>query len=431
MDKNSFALTPPMGWNSWDCYGASVREDEVRKNADFMAKHLLPYGWDIITVDIQWSEPQAAGTEYRNLAQLCMDEYGRLIPAENRFPSAAGGQGFKPLADYVHSLGLRFGIHIMRGIPRQAVYADLPIKGSSFTCRDAARGDSVCLWNMDMYGVEHETGAGQAYLDSIVELYASWGVDFIKCDDMTLLDARRGGLYHSHEAEMYRKAIDKTGRAIVFSSSPGTWNTDAHDCLVENLNMWRISDDFWDNWDSLLKQYGLLTDWNPYMGPGHFPDADMLPIGHLSVRFNNENNASRYTNLTRDEQYFMFSLWSIARSPLILGCEMTDMDEFSLSLVQNSDMILCNQHSTENRMLYRREKTGAWAAKGENGEVWLGAFNLSDGDAASATLLSELGLEDDGWNVVDVWTGEEIPVFQGVITVALRPHQGTLLKLTK
>lgn len=429
MDKNLFAPTPPMGWNSWDCYGASVRENEVRKNAEYMAKNLKEYGWNLITVDIQWSEPEATGTEYRNLPKLCMDEYGRLIPAPNRFPSAAEGRGFKPLADYVHSLGLKFGIHIMRGIPRQAAYADCPVKGTSFTARDAARGDSICAWNMDMYGVNAENGAGQAYLDSILELYSQWGVDFIKCDDMTWRDHRSGGQYHSREAAMYRRAIDKTGRPIVFSSSPGTFNTDAHQCLVENLNMWRISDDFWDSWGSLLKQYGLLTDWNPHMGPGHFPDADMLPIGHLSVRYNNEQNASRYTNLTKDEQYFMFSLWSIARSPLILGCELTDMDEFSLSLVQNRDMVACNQFSTENRMVYRREQTGAWAAKGQGGEVWLGAFNLSDAPAASATLLSELGLSGQ-WRAVDVWTGKEVSAADGVVALPLRPHQGTLIKLT-
>ena len=154
-----------------------------------------------------------------------------------------------------------------------------------------------------------------------------------------------------------------------------------------------------------------------------------MPIGHLSVRYNNEQNASRYTNLTKDEQYFMFSLWSIARSPLILGCELTDMDEFSLSLVQNRDMVACNQFSTENRMVYRREQTGAWAAKGQGGEVWLGAFNLSDAPAASATLLSELGLSGQ-WRAVDVWTGKEVSAADGVVALPLRPHQGTLIKLT-
>lgn len=106
-----------MGWNSWDCYGASVTEQEVRANGIYMAEHLLTYGWEYIVVDIQWYEPHAKSNIYNEHAVLVMDTYGRLQPAENRFPSARGGEGFRPLARYIHSLGLKFGIHILRGIP--------------------------------------------------------------------------------------------------------------------------------------------------------------------------------------------------------------------------------------------------------------------------------------------------------------------------
>ena len=139
-------MTAPMGWNSWDCYGAAVTEDIVRKNADFMAKHLKKYGWEYITVDIQWYEPNVKTHEYTPFAKLCIDEYSRVIPAENRFPSSAGGKGFAPLAEYVHSLGLKFGIHIMRGIPRQAVYERTKIKGTDKTAADVAKTDSICAW---------------------------------------------------------------------------------------------------------------------------------------------------------------------------------------------------------------------------------------------------------------------------------------------
>ena len=136
--------TAPMGWNSWDCYGAAVNEETVRKNAEFMAKHLKQYGWEYITVDIQWSAPNAKNHDYDPFTELCMDEYSRLIPAENRFPSSAGGKGFAPLAEYVHSLGLKFGIHIMRGIPRQAVHRNTAIKGSDKTARQIAKTSSIC-----------------------------------------------------------------------------------------------------------------------------------------------------------------------------------------------------------------------------------------------------------------------------------------------
>lgn len=212
-----FMKTPPMGWNSWDCYGASVREDEVLANARFMADNLLKYGWEYITVDIQWSEPGACGTEYRNLPKLCMDEYGRQMPAENRFPSAKGGAGFKPLADAVHAMGLKFGIHILRGIPRQAVYADCPVMGTGYTARDIAQGHNICPWNMDMYGVDAAHPGAQAYYDSLLALYAEWGVDLIKVDDMAHPEYRNGEDYHSGEARLIRNAIDKCGRSIVFS----------------------------------------------------------------------------------------------------------------------------------------------------------------------------------------------------------------------
>ncbi|MBQ6712499.1 MAG: hypothetical protein IJN28_01755, partial [Selenomonadales bacterium] len=176
------AKTPPMGWNSWDCYGPAVNEATVRANAEFMAKHLKQYGWDYIVVDIQWSQPTATNHDYHPFTELCMDEYSRLIPAENRFPSSAGGKGFAPLAEYVHSLGLKFGIHIMRGIPRQAVHQNTPIKGSDKTARQIAKTSSICQWNTDMYGVDPEKDGAKAYYDSIFELYAEWGVDFIKID---------------------------------------------------------------------------------------------------------------------------------------------------------------------------------------------------------------------------------------------------------
>lgn len=144
------AKTPPLGWNSWDCFGAAVNEKQLRENAEYMAKYLKPYGWEYIVCDIQWYEPHAVDNDYNNFTPLNMDEYGRLLPAENRFPSSAGGKGFKPIADYCHSLGLKFGIHIMRGVPRAAVHAGLPVKDSKSTCRDiahhfpCARGIPIC-----------------------------------------------------------------------------------------------------------------------------------------------------------------------------------------------------------------------------------------------------------------------------------------------
>ena len=194
------APTPPMGWNSWDSYGTTIRENEVKANADTMASKLKQYGWQYVVVDIQWYEPNAQAHGYRPNAKLSMDDHGRLVPAANRFPSAQNGQGFKPLADYIHSKGLKFGIHILRGIPRQAVAENSPILGTSFHAGDVADKTSLCEWNTDMYGVDMTKPGGQSYYDSIVAQYAKWGVDFIKADDMSRP-------YHKAEIEGLHKAI--------------------------------------------------------------------------------------------------------------------------------------------------------------------------------------------------------------------------------
>lgn len=257
-----FAKTPPMGWNSWDCYGASVKEHEIIAHADFMAQKLKKYGWEYIVVDIQWYEPLAVSTVYNDFYPLKMDGYSRLLPAENRFPSAKDGLGFKPLADYIHSLGLKFGIHMMRGIPRQAVHENTPIKGTKLRARDIAL-NNICPWNSDMYGVNVDLLEGQLYYDSLFELYASWGVDFIKVDDIS-----SSKIYHeAHKKEIraIRKAIDKTDRPIVLSLSPGPAALKDGSFFQENANMWRLTDDFWDHWDSLIQMFNRTNEWAPFI----------------------------------------------------------------------------------------------------------------------------------------------------------------------
>src|SRR5688572_25354131 len=169
---NKLALTPPLGWNSWDCYGTTVREEEIKANADYMTAHLAQYGWNYVVVDIQWYEPAAKPGGYRPDADLILDDYGRCLPAVNRFPSAANGAGFKPLADYVHNLGLKFGIHMMRGIPRQAVRQNLPVWGTSVHAQDIADTESMCPWNTDMCGLDMAQPGAQAYYESLISLYA-------------------------------------------------------------------------------------------------------------------------------------------------------------------------------------------------------------------------------------------------------------------
>ncbi|MBN2370916.1 MAG: NPCBM/NEW2 domain-containing protein, partial [Vicinamibacteria bacterium] len=356
-----------MGWNSWDSFGTTITEAQVKQQADFMAEHLLSHGWRLLTIDIQWYEPSAAGHSYRAEAPLTMDEWGRLLPAPNRFPSAADGAGFGPLAAYVHGKGLLFGIHLMRGIPRLAVAQNLPIKGTSRHAADVANRADVCPWNPDMYGVDMIKPGAQAYYDSVFELIASWGADFVKVDDVSRP-------YHDREREIeaIRRAIDRTGRPIVLSLSPGETAIAAAEHVKVHANMWRISDDFWDTWPALLEQFDRLSRWNPHCGRGHWPDADMLPLGTLEL-------GRRRTRFTLDEQRTLMTLWAIARSPLIHGGDMTKTDAATLALLTNDEVIAVNQRSEDNRTLFDRDGLVAWTASVPGSrDRYLALFNTRD-----------------------------------------------------
>ncbi len=361
-----------MGWNSWDIFGTTVTEQQAREQADAMAEHLLPAGYDIFTVDIQWYEPESTGHFYNPDAVLTMDDYGRLTPGLKKFPSASDGRGFKPLADYVHSKGLRFGIHIMRGIPKQAVEQNLPIYGTDLRARDIAIPESICPWNPDMVGVDVSQPGGQAYYDSLFQLYASWGVDYIKVDDI----ARPYDAVQQAEIEAIRKAIDNCGRPIVLSLSPGATPIEKGEHVMNHANLWRITDDFWDRWGLLHAMFERLDTWTPYRRPGAWPDADMIPLGIIDF--------DRPTMLTENEQFTLMTLWAIARSPLIFGGDMTRLDALTLELLTNPEMLTVNQHSTNNRQLYRDNNRIAWVADvpGSN-DKYLALFNAqSMGDSA-------------------------------------------------
>ena len=390
------AKKPPMGWNSWDCYGAAVTEEAVRANAGYMAENLREFGWEYVVVDIQWYEPSAKNHFYNEKAELVMDEFGRLMPAVNRFPSAAGGKGFKPLADYVHSLGLKFGIHILRGIPRQAVRENVNIKGTDIFAAEIADFGSICEWNGDMAGVDMTRDGAQEYYDSIFEMYAGWGVDFVKVDDI----ARP---YHKSEIEAVRRAIKNCGREMTLSLSPGAAPLGEAEHLCEYANMWRMTDDFWDSWDELKRMFDYCRDWFPYAGEGHWPDCDMLPIGYLRVC---NGGGGEKTNFTEDEQRTLMSLWAIFRSPLMVGADLPKNDAFTLSLLQNRDIIEINQNCRGSREVYRKGAEIVWTANGKNNTAYLARFNVGDDDIVSDFDLSYIGMSGSVTSY-ELWTKTE------------------------
>jgi len=413
----ALAPTPPMGWNSWDSFATTLTEAQAIDNAKVMAKVLLPHGYDIFTVDIQWYEPGATGFDYRKDAHLELDPWGRLLPALNRFPSSANGAGFKPLGDKLHALGLKFGVHLMRGAPRQAADRNLPVLGTDIRIGDIVDRSSTCPWNPDMYGVDMRKRGAQAYYDSVFELLAAWGVDYVKVDDMSRP-------YHDHalEIEAVRKAIDTSGRPMVLSLSPGETPLDAASHVKRHANLWRISDDFWDQWPLLLEQFGRLERWNPHRLPGCWPDADMLPLGVLDL-------GKRTTRFTPDEQRTMMTLWSIARSPLIMGGDLRKLDAPTTALLTNDEVLAVNQRSSGNRPLFNDDQQAAWIADVPGTRArYLALFNKRDAEASVGADLTSVGLTGRV-AVRDLWAHRLVDTVEGRFERKLPPHGSGLYRL--
>lgn len=424
-DKNfhTWATTPPIGWNSWDCFGPTVTEAEVKANADYMAKNLKSVGWEYIVVDIRWYVGNDKAHGYNETdPDYVLDKFGRFQPAVNRFPSAAGGKGFKPLANYIHSKGLKFGIHIMRGIPVEAVKRNLPILGSKATAKDIYSTEGQCKWLHDMYTVVAGRDGAQAYYNSLFKLYASWGLDFVKVDDLSRP-------YHTEEVEMIRKAINLTGRKIVLSTSPGETPLASAANVQQHANMWRTVDDFWDNWKMLKDHFDVFERWNAYRIPGGWPDGDMLPLGKIGIRA--ERGNPRMTAFTKDEQYTLMTLWTIFRSPLMFGGNLPDNDAFTLSLLNNKEVMDILKYSINNKQLYHNGNNIAWVADDiRSGGKYLAVFNAGDDDvpAKQSIDLSLLGFKGS-CSVRDLWSKTN-PGNYTTFTTTINKHGAGLYKIS-
>ena len=434
MNKNSFAKTPPRGWNSYDYYDTNVTEAEVLANAEYMAKHLKPYGWEYVVVDIQWYAHNTASMrdrfQYIPFGKNEMDEFGRLLPCPDKFPSSVDGAGFKPLADKIHALGLKFGIHIMRGIPRAAAHNHLPILGTDVTADMVADPSSIAEWNPDMYGIRN-CEAGQKYYDSIMELYAAWGVDFIKVDDICSTGFHPHRCYgRKHEVEMLSRAIERCGRPIVLSLSPGPAEVAESWHYKKYANMWRITDDFWDNWETLLYMFDRCEKWQDHVSQGCYPDCDMLPLGKVGKHFGQERDCL----FTKDEQKTMMTLWCMLGSPLMLGAEMTMLDEWTLSLLQNEEVLRLENGRFMSRQVLRDNEKCVWAAVDpKTGEHYIALFNLKNEEQPIFVSREECkAMFPDGYFTVDtekmveVWSQNPITVNNDIVGANVKPH-GTAL----
>lgn len=421
-----WADTPPMGWNSWDCYGPTVEEHEVKANADYMAENLKEFGWEYVVVDIRWFvENTKSGGYNQKDPRYVLDEYGRYQPAVNRFPSAKDGNGFKSLSKYVHDKGLKFGIHIMRGIPKVAVDNKLPIKGTDgITADQIYTKENQCKWLRDNYTIVANKPGSQEYYNSIFELYAEWEVDFIKIDDLS------APIYHKDEIEMIRKAIDNCGRKIVLSTSPGATPIDAAPHVSENANMWRMVNDVWDSWWHINHLFEVSEQWYPYINSGTWPDCDMIPLGRLSIR--GEVGKDRMTNLSKEEQYTLMTLFTIFKSPLFFGGDLPSNDEFTNSLLTNKEVLKMHSESSNVRLLFNEDGRAAITSKNKNtGETYLALFNLSDSIALNVKVnLADLDFKNKV-KITNIWSGKDLGEFKESFTQKITPHASNLFKISE
>ncbi len=430
--SQNLAASPPMGWNSYDCFGYSVHEDDVKANADYMAKYLKSYGWQYIVVDYLWSFDKPAGNtripfqviskDGSYMPWLIMDKWGRLLPEPKKFPSAVDDKGFEPLADYVHARGLKFGIHVMRGIPRQAVSAKSPVNGAEDISADMiADTNSKCRWLNHMYGLDMKKNGAQQYLNSLLELYAAWGVDFIKVDDLSFP-------YSEAEIEGYKKAIDHCGRPIILSLSPGPTPLNKAMHAAKYASMWRVADDVWDTWKQVSDMFDYARKWEAVGGPGHWPDCDMMVIGKFSQR--SPAGEERYSRLTEAELYTHMTLWSIFRSPLIIGGNLPENRDQELRLFTNEEVIAVNQQGLNPRQLYKKEGAIVWYSHITGSkDIYVAMFNTGDTTKQVAIQFETVGLKNK-IAVRNLWDKQDIGSFIKEYRQNIGSHGAALLRLS-
>ena len=407
---------PPKGWNSFDAFGWSVDEDEFIAKVEFCDKHLKQFGYDIMTVDFCWSHPGKSDISNPNISEtgekLAMDAFGRLLPSGDRFPSSADGRGFKPLADFVHGKGMKFGIHVMRGMPKQALEFGTPILGSDYTAADAADVSSDHCWWLDHMHPLKMNEASQLYIDSLISLYTEWGVDFIKLDDIS-------SPYSETEIVGYSRAIEKSPREIILSVSPGATPVEKWDHVSRYTDMWRISPDFWDSWDKLLQNFDLFDKWSAYRVDFKYPDGDMIPFGKISLR--GPMGRPRYSSFTYDEKKSLMAMWCINSSPLILGGDPSTIDSLSFDLLTNRLFLQMDNSAVNAKMIFNKDGLLIWRADDRSNKSikYVSVFNLSDEEVKTPRInLSTIKNKASAY----MTTMDSAFIYDDKVSLFLPPH---------
>lgn len=424
--NKTLALKPPMGWNSWDCLGWGATESELKASAQYMHKNLKKLGYEYIVVDMLWYGDKAA-SDFEAFVQeaiskkpsYSIDSFGRLLPDLIKFPSAKKGKGFKPLADYIHSLGLKFGVHIMRGIPWQAVEKNMTIKVTALGATSIGQPEKSCEWYDGIYGVDMSKPGAQEYYNSVFMLLAKWGVDFVKYDDITNVP----------ELEAISKASRICGRDIVLSVVP---DGIPDSILKQNVHMARTGYDFWDVWEMLKRGFPVAATVVKESIPGYWPDLDMLPIGKLGLKISYKGPHPRISNFNKDELHSLLTLWYISRMPLMIGGYLPQTDPLTLKLITNREALEVNRNSTNNRQIKFKNAHIVWAADIPQSEnKYVAFFNQWESmePIKPSITWQQLGLTGNKYKVKDLWNNKELGQYKDGFAYPIKAHGAGLYKV--
>ncbi len=426
LDK-TLAEKPPMGWNSWDCLGWDANEKEVLAAAEYMSKNLKQLGYEYIVIDQMWyGDEQASDFEsfvhetMSTKPHFTLDEFGRLLPDPIKYPSSINGRGFKPLADSIHRLGLKFGLHLLRGIPWQAADNNMKIKGTTIDAASIAEPGKGCDWYEGFYGLNMSKPGAQEYYNSVFELFSEWGVDFIKADDMN--DPDIIGM---------SKALRASGRPMVFSVVPNVENLKL---LKENVHMARLGSDLWDVWQMLKQSFPMAAKAVKEGGDGFWPDLDMLPIGKLGLKISYKGPEPRISNFSKDELYSLLSLWYIARMPLMIGGYLPKTDKTTLQLITNEEALIVNRTCIHPHEIKFKNAIIIWVADIPGSEdKYLAFFNQWE----SITPINikvpfeQLGLKSGvEYKVRDLWSKKDMGDFKNEFSAPINAHGAGLYKIS-
>ncbi len=372
---NTLALTPPMGWNSWNVWGLSVDAGKVKAAADaFVKTGLADHGWSYINIDDGWEAPQR--------------QADGSITGNRKFPD------FRELSDYVHGKGLKLGIY-------------------------SSPGPLTCGGYLGSY--QHE------YQDA--KTWAAWGIDYIKYDwcsygkiakDISLPELQKPYI-------LMRHALDAVDRDIVYSlcqyGMGKVWKWGAQ----VGGNLWRTTGDITDTWQSMSGIGFRQGPAAPYASPGHWNDPDMLVVGWVGWGPN-----IRPSRLTPDEQYTHISLWCLLSAPLLIGCDLTRLDDFTMSLLTNDEVLAVDQDRLGKAALplYNKGNIQYWVKPLADGSKAAGIFNL-DGEKREITVaLTDLGLKSGKYRIRDLWRQQDLGTFEESIEVKVPSHGVVLMKFT-